>query len=1504
MGVCTELRGYNLIDMRENLTVEIMAINSTLECDLDVQDIEVPPCANIPCFNKECMLQKIEGLFVNLNVLESVVASIEGVIDSTCDNSDKTTSTEDFTVIVESLAALLQLYTPADLQKPVINEISGMIVDMSESTVCAADSEILKQLIVAITEMRLQIIDQITKTQGELLVLCGQTVDPSAFNETAVTPSMGPVLPFTFEFDLNASIEMLRLVLNFNIQILQFLIQIISGITVSPDGISCDDFFVLVMDYITLLVNGRFGELESAAEKILTATLSNDCSAQMIINFQIIVTVLTETNINIVATITKLTQTLVISRGIIVEMVSYEISFEDQASEMAINLADLRQNCAGMDNVGQQLVLMLNTLEIKESCPGNEGGNGLMNFLLDLTIASSQGLNNETIYPKTEQLLQIISSMECIDFTNEIRIRMIILIIQDTVASYVSQIALIEQRRLQLTGSLNFSISIQEVAGEFDFQLQEDIQMAQLRGLMLCGDFTDRSAGSIEIAKTVFDFNEGSCTGQELVEKAQKVTAMCSSDNLELDQIRENTQELVRCSTNLGQPLTEGELRSLEFILVSLSTFRVTFSSQIIVVQQKLSCLVGQKASLANLGVELIGLDGELYDPEEDEPTSMEMEEEMLMMEEWQNTRFAFSTMKIVISSILGVLDIEGSVESDVTFMSCSEFLLAAQNYFTMISNGTSDHDQLFDGTMAVIQGSKMASMEWGGRVNFLAESMVKSIMHYQMSLVNDLVILQTKLIQILQIQVSSLQICFNVFDEEGEIVPEEQGIECDGYSMNYFEERNLMYNNSIKNLQDIITSISAATEGTETFIPTEDYPEAKPVNSSVYMKTLAFIVMDLSVDMTNIDAESVSSFMSLSVDSPFSDRQMEALRSIRATLNSYVSQLAAEVAMGHSTMQDIKTNATKEKQEEPLNDSEGSGGYGEADMQAQMMSENIVNLNQTIEYMMNIEANCDMANENTPMEYYNFVINDFYLPLIQTDMTEMDSFWGSVEFGPLGTFEAYNDEGVMCLKGTHKRDLMAVQVVLKVYMEMAQLHMAIIHEEMLDMTGECPVGYQLGDWSDDSGECCCDPSYQPPEDTEQLTSEPEDGEEPIEIPAGGYGEEPIEIGGNGEEPIEIGGSGYGEEPITIGYGGGEEPVLIPSGDGEEPVEIPQGGYGEEPINISGGEEPVVIGGGEEPVSISFGEEPVSLSNRTAATMTPSSSSTPIGSRRRGQRDVYMSSTTSGPTGQSPISIPTGYGNNEQPVTVGYGNGEEPVTIENGYGGETPVTAGYGDGEEPVTIDGGEEPVTIPQGEEPVSVDGYGGYGTGEQPMEGTGYGISGEQQMEVTGYGEVTEEPTEPPVTFAPVSAPPRPETKPAAKCFPKKKFCKCRTTEPQVTGYGTGGPSVPSGRPTPGPGTNPSGEGSTGPGAVPTGPTGPTGTIPYLLGSSTASTPLTGQLPYLLTRSTASTVHIGSVPYLLTKTTPSTMFTTTFEGMMPYKLVRSSTPSTVDPTNAKKQA
>merc|ERR1719234_1251652 len=70
--------------------------------------------------------------------------------------------------------------------------------------------------------------------------------------------------------------------------------------------------------------------------------------------------------------------------------------------------------------------------------------------------------------------------------------------------------------------------------------------------------------------------------------------------------------------------------------------------------------------------------------------------------------------------------------------------------------------------------------------------------------------------------------------------------VDCNIYSMDYFSERNTMYNISINNLQDVKSSISAAMSGLV----------VGSVDSSEYMTSLASIVSDLSIDMTNIDAD------------------------------------------------------------------------------------------------------------------------------------------------------------------------------------------------------------------------------------------------------------------------------------------------------------------------------------------------------------------------------------------------------------------------------------------------------------------------------------------------------------------------------------------------------------------------------------------------------------------------------------------------------------------------
>merc|ERR1719376_1686096 len=159
--------------------------------------------------------------------------------------------------------------------------------------------------------------------------------------------------------------------------------------------------------------------------------------------------------------------------------------------------------------------------------------------------------------------------------------------------------------------------------------------------------------------------------------------------------------------------------------------------------------------------------------------------------------------------------------------------------------------------------------------------------------------------------------------------------VDCKIYNMDYFSERNTMYNISINNLQDVKASISAAMSGLV----------VGTVDSSEYMTSLASIVSDLSIDMTNIDADRFSEFMSLSVDGAFSEEQLESLASYEATIDSYISQLAVEIAMGYSFMQDVQMMNGNESME-------GDEGEVEEDVESlmekeEMMMDNIDNLNQ-----------------------------------------------------------------------------------------------------------------------------------------------------------------------------------------------------------------------------------------------------------------------------------------------------------------------------------------------------------------------------------------------------------------------------------------------------------------------------------------------------------------------------------------------------------------------------
>ena len=106
---------------------------------------------------------------------------------------------------------------------------------------------------------------------------------------------------------------------------------------------------------------------------------------------------------------------------------------------------------------------------------------------------------------------------------------------------------------------------------------------------------------------------------------------------------------------------------------------------------------------------------------------------------------------------------------------------------------------------------------------------------------------------------------------------------------------------------------------------------------------------------------------------------------------------------------------------------------------------------------------------------------------------------------------------------------------------------MEILLWTQFNTSGECPANYALGDWSDGSGECCCDPYNQPDGGDEGQTT----GETPIPLPTGSTptptGLQPYLLNTTGETPIPL---STGETPIPLSNG----ETAIPLSTGSTPT--------------------------------------------------------------------------------------------------------------------------------------------------------------------------------------------------------------------------------------------------------------------------------------------------------------------------------------------------------------
>ena len=794
------LGGY-LADIR----VEIQNLSDHLaHTGIDSSEIEfhlvfLPPCQPAPLDPLTELTDQLTGLLSNLYSLETVAAAVEAVLTGPAGES--ATSVEDFITSFRGLLAMLRLNSPCELDLSVIQEISALLVGFSLHIQQATEIQIvvLQDLLGQFTSYLVEVIVQINIVQGHLLQFTGATLNPlqldiltigadgliGPLQETGPTVPPSPLLPSEEEQEILVLIQFLQILLSRIELIIIMLQQVITGTFVIDvtSTYSCDNLFDLIMRFVSLLMKGQFdGDLTTAADAVLAiSSLSAVCGQQTIGFLQIILLVLTEVNINVIGAMTILTQSLVLSKGLIISINLGELSQQPLANQTAIFESVLESNrlsCKGMDDVALQLEIFLATLTCSEDAEQNNSAEQLIGLITNLTKIAATNIEDDTILSLTQNILTLLSSgsLSLSLHTSQCKaIENLVIIIQNVVLTYVSQISIVEQNRLLLGGRLSFSPSLDlTVGGEEDFTTLTSLEEAQLKGLMRCGDFTDRTRLSLALARAgpalpPAGGEEGeSCEGREVARAARRVTAMCSSAVLPLEEVAASTSQLARCSSSLDSPLTPGQLAQMDFLLGSLATFRLTFTSQISLVQQSLTFLTGQSVTASALGLSFIDETGGSYPaPALDitggntdlvpvTTTEVQVSEdnrvgmELFLKKQWREFRFAFSTLQIVIKSIELVLEIEGVNEiTGADFTSGAEFLEIVDVYYTKIGQGLFNIDGLFDVTFNIIEATQKVSIEVSGRIVLLLRAMLFGLRSYQMSCISEFIIIQQKMIQI-----------------------------------------------------------------------------------------------------------------------------------------------------------------------------------------------------------------------------------------------------------------------------------------------------------------------------------------------------------------------------------------------------------------------------------------------------------------------------------------------------------------------------------------------------------------------------------------------------------------------------------------------------------------------------------------------------------------------------------------------------------------------------------
>ena len=225
---------------------------------------------------------------------------------------------------------------------------------------------------------------------------------------------------------------------------------------------------------------------------------------------------------------------------------------------------------------------------------------------------------------------------------------------------------------------------------------------------------------------------------------------------------------------------------------------------------------------------------------------------------------FVLTTMKTVSLSVQRVLDIRGFSGSG-TSTRCSDFLASLQIYFKMLSQGKFAQEDIFAISSRIITSSPRVRAECSSREKYAAGSILKSIKNYQFLFTSNLVSLQMKLMQIIKVQVTSLQITFAGINEQGSLTQYEAGVACQAKNKPFYRQKITQYTNSIDNIQDLCNYVDYVSELIDAELSGTSRLASNNLTSSTdFLQMLGQLLYDLSRDVSGLEADDVLAIRSI----------------------------------------------------------------------------------------------------------------------------------------------------------------------------------------------------------------------------------------------------------------------------------------------------------------------------------------------------------------------------------------------------------------------------------------------------------------------------------------------------------------------------------------------------------------------------------------------------------------------------------------------------------------